>query len=226
MKISEMKRKAAEAIERRGALLVYPLSNRKEPGSLWSELFPRSHMRWAWDEGGDARVADLWIAREQLSRSRTVVYAKWFQGRATFFSRTVFAHLLAYLGSHQAAQDGLSPDSREVLDLLLNDSPLSTKQLKAAANMEGRLMESTYNQASKPLWNRLLLVGFGEFDDSSFASLGVGATAALFEDLWNESESISPLEAEAFLKRKWGEENPFFRFAKRIGHAELSRPSP
>ena len=226
MKMSEMKRRALESIEKRGALLVYPLNNRKEPLSLWSELFPRSEMRWEWTETADDRVGDVWILREHLSRSRQVVYAKWYQGRATFFSFPVFTHLLAYLGAVGTCEDGLSPDSREILDLLLSDSPLSTKQLKAGADMEGRLMESTYNRAMKPLWNRLIIVGFGEFNDSSFPSLGVGATATLFEEAWNESTKISVQKATEFLIEKLGSENPFFKFAKRIGHAELSRPSP
>lgn len=208
--------KCVRAIDRRGALLVYPLNNRKEPLSLWSELYPRSRMRWEWDADGDGRVADLWFLRERLSRSRRVVYAKWFQGRATFFSRPVFIRLLAYLRAAEVAERALSPGSHEVLDLLLADSPLSTKQLKAGVELEGRLLEATYNRALKPLWNHLLIVGFGEFEDSSFPSLGIGATATLFEELWTESLTVNEAGAEAFLREKLGVTSPFFRFAERI----------
>lgn len=217
MNLRQMHLKSVEAIEARGCLLVYPLQNRKEPLSLWSELFPRSQMKWEWNEDSDRRINDLWIVREQLSRSRKVVYVKWFQGRATFFSFEVFKNLLAYLNAHAYAEDPglLGPESRNILDILLSDSPLSTKQLKAAAELEGRMLEPTYNRAMKPLWNHLLLVGFGEFNDSSFPSLGMGATATLFEELWSESHSISPEEASKFLKEKLGESNPFMKFAKR-----------
>lgn len=216
MKPSEQRAKAIAAINKRGALLVYPLNNRKEPLSLWSELYPRSKMRWEWDADGDDRVASLWHLREVLSRSRQVVYAKWFQGRATFFSFEVFVSLLAFLRAREFVQSGLSLDSQTVLELLLSDSPLSTKQLKAGAEMEGRLLEPTYNRAMKPLWNHLAIVGFGEFEDSSFPSLGIGATQTLFEDLWQESASISVEDAEALLHKVLGEGNPFFKYAKRI----------
>ncbi|MBX3022088.1 MAG: hypothetical protein KF799_10480 [Bdellovibrionales bacterium] len=231
MPSAAIRKKAVQAIERRGCLLVYPLNNKKEPASIWSELYPRSKMRWEWDADGDNRVADLWYLREILSRSRQVVYVKWFQGRATFFSFEVFKNLLAFLGASSVAGDDegasgrLSPDSRNILELLLADSPLSTKQLKAAAELEGRLNEPTYNRAMKPLWNHLLLVGFGEFQDSSFPSLGIGSAATLFESLWQESQSISCEGAEAFLKKKLGETNPFWKYAIKIKKASGSRSS-
>lgn len=220
MPSAAVRKKAIHAINRRGCLLVYPLNNRKEPSSIWSELYPRTKMRWEWDADGDNRVADLWHLREILSRSREVVYVKWFQGRATFFSFEVFAQLLAMLGAHRFAERALSLDSQNILELLLSDSPLSTKQLKAAAEMEGRLLEPTYNRALKPLWNHLLLVGFGEFDDSSFPSLGVGATATLFEELWNQSAKVDAEKAHELVKAKLGETNPFYKYALRIVSAD------
>lgn len=210
-----MNKKAIQAINKQGTLLVYPLQNRAEPRSLWSELYPRSQMRWVWDENGDDRVAKIWALRAELSSSRQVVYAKWFQGRATFFSLELFTHLLAYLNAEPPKGD-LSRDSEQLLDLLRLDSPLSTKQLKAAAALEGRLLEPTYNKAINPLWRRLRIVGFGEFDDSSFPSLGIGATELLFEDLWTESRTISEFDAEAYLVKRWQAESPFWKFASKL----------
>lgn len=207
--------KAIDAVLKCGVLLVYPLKNKREPNSLWNELFPRTKMRWEWDESGDSRVADVWHLREQLSRSRKVVYAKWYQGRATLFSPAVFVQLLAYLQAHRV-REVLSPDSQNLIELLESDSPLSTKQLKTAADMQGRLMEPTYNRGMKPLWNTLQVVGFGEFDDSSFPSLGIGATKTLFEDLWLKAEKIPKVEAEKSLRKLWDDKNPFWKFAQRV----------
>lgn len=215
----QMFQRAIKAIDRRGCLLVYPLNNRKEPASIWSELFPRTRMRWEWNTEGDTRVSDLWIVREQLSRSRQVVYSKWYQGRATFFSRDVFVAMLAFLRAASFVERLAEPASRNVLDILLADSPLSTKQLKAAVDLEGRLMESTYNRAMKPLWSRLLLVGFGEFDDSSFPSLGVGATATVFEELWNSSLEFSRDKALEFLNEKLGADSPWLKYAQRVARS-------
>ena len=208
--------KAIAAIERRGALLVYPIKNKPEPLSIWSELYPRRKMVWDWDVGADDRVAQTWALREELSRSNEVVYAKWFQDRATFFSFETCAHLLAFLGSAEKIERGLKPQSAEALEILLGDSPLSTKQLKAALSTEGRMLEPEYTRLMKPLWRSLLVVGFGEFEDSSFPSLGIGATATLFEDVWREGARIGKKTGEAFLRRKWGEDSAFFRFAQKI----------
>ena len=104
--------KSIEAIEKHGILLVFPIKNKTQPLSLWSVLHPRTTMRWEWDETGDGKLFALWRLREELSRSRKVVYAKWFQGRATFFSQEVFVHLLSYLRT----QSALSRESRQILD--------------------------------------------------------------------------------------------------------------
>lgn len=175
---------AITAIEKHGALLVFPITNRAEPKSLWSVLHPRTRMRWAWDDGADERVVALWHQREVLARSGKVVYAKWFQGRATFFSRPLFKAMLATLKATGHLTDGLSLHARDLLDLLEDNSPQSTKELRRSANMQGRLMEAVYTRALKELWSRLLLVGVGEVNDGAFPSLSFGATKLLFEDLW------------------------------------------
>ncbi|MBM4304409.1 MAG: hypothetical protein FJ112_08790 [Deltaproteobacteria bacterium] len=183
--------KMIEAINRTGALLVFPIQNRKEPKSLWSKLFPRSQMRWEWDDDGDNRVAQLWHLREELSRSGQVVYSKWYRGRATFFSKAVFTNLLAVLGKRK----GLSKGSLSVLETLEEESPLSTKSLKQKVKLQGRAFEGTYLQCLKPLWTRGLIVGYGEIDEGAFPSLAMGATQLIFEDLWNRSQKISESRA-------------------------------
>lgn len=211
--MSQTRKRALKAIQDRGIALVYPINNRRDPVSLWYELHPRTKMRWEWDEDGDNRVAELWRLREALSRSRECVYAKWYQGRATFFSRELFPYLVAYLNSQARL---LSYDSRNVLDVVLTDSPLSTKQLKEATSLQGKLNEALYNRAMKPLWETLQIVGFGEIDDSSFPSLAVGATESLFEDLWREAREISASDAEKYLVKKLGDASLFLKQAKKI----------
>jgi hypothetical protein len=214
MKMSKRQR-IIKAIETEGCLLVFPLENRKEPRSIWSVLYPRTQMRWEWDSDGDNKIGELWILREDLSRSRQVVYSKWYRNRATFFSKEVFVNLLAYLGSSQNRVP-LLRDSQEALDLLLMDSPQSTPVLKENLGLRGKFLESQYNRTLKPLWNYLHLVGFGEIEDSSFPSLNIGATATLFEDLWLESQKISEAKAEAKLLKILGSENLFFKYAKKL----------
>ena len=68
---------AVVKINKNGILLVFPVNNQKQPISLWSEFFPRSKMRWEWDELGDNRVGQLWSLMKKLSDCGEVVYSKW-----------------------------------------------------------------------------------------------------------------------------------------------------
>jgi hypothetical protein len=209
-------KKAISYIEKRGILLTYPLDNRKAPRSLWSEFFPKSEMRWEWDSGGDDRVGSLWRLREELSRSGKVVYAKWFRGRATFFSREVYTDLLAALGGTRIDRSEISFEARAILETLESDSPLSTKQLKLATDLRGKFHERTYEKAMRELWRRLLIVGFGELDDGAFPSLQVGASRNLFEDLWEKAKTVNP---EAALKRsrdRFHSDLPFLKFLDQV----------
>ncbi|MFT3926102.1 MAG: hypothetical protein QM778_26395 [Myxococcales bacterium] len=176
---------AVSAIEEQGALLVYPLANRRDPPSLWRVLHPRVEMRWAWDQGADDRVVKLWQLREELAREKRVVYGKWYRGRATFFSRTLFVDMLAVL---QGVEEPLSDEANELLALLRDDSPQSTKALRREAGLSGRAGEHVWTRALRELWERCLIVGVGEIDDGAFPSLAVGATQTLFEDLWDEAQ--------------------------------------
>jgi hypothetical protein len=181
--------RSSAAIEAHGALLVYPIDNRRDPPSLWYTLHPRTPMRWAWDDGADVRVVRLWQLREQLARGRQVVYTKWYRGRATFFSRALFAAMLAKsLARTCALPHALSADARELLALLEEDSPRSTKQLRRAAGLTGKPNERTYTRALRELWERLLIVGTGEVDDGAFPSLAIGATRWIFEELWEGAQ--------------------------------------
>jgi hypothetical protein len=176
--------KAIEAIERRGILLVYPIANQDEPRSLWSELHPRTRMTWAWDASADARVARMWHLRERLATSLSVAYTKWFRGRATFIALEVFRAMLSRLASEGELTAGLSRDATTLLELLEDDSPQSTKVLRANAQLQGRRNETIYARALKELWSRLLIVGVGEVADGAFPSLQMSATRLRFEPLW------------------------------------------
>lgn len=192
---------ALAAIEEHGALLVYPIENRREPLSLWKVFHPRARMRWDWDESGDPRVVDLWALRERIARSRKVVYTKWYRGRATFFSRALFTAMLARYRATGAIRDGLADDALEILAELESDSPRSTKALRAAVGLRGKMFEASFQRSLKQLFARMLIVGFGEVEDGAFPSLALGATSTLFEDLWDEAAAIDPREAESRIER-------------------------
>lgn len=187
---------AIENVNKHGVLLVFPVKNRKEPLSLWSVSHPRTEMRWEWTEDGDDRVAKMWMQMKRLSDCREIVYSKWFQGRATFFSKTLFQAMLRLKNSAGPIPD---PHARTILTILEQDSPLSTKELKKLAELQGRYNEGVYSRAMKALFNRLAIVGFGEVEDGAFPSLAVAATSLIYEELVEGARGMSVDEAQTTL---------------------------
>jgi len=206
-------KKAIQAINRDGVILVFPIDTKKDPHSLWYELHPKTKMRWEWDDEGDSKLADLWHLRTQLSTTREVVYTKWFRNRATYFSRDLFTACLCL--SLQDLQI-LPRESKEILEALKMDSPLSTKQIKEAASLQGRMLEALFNRSMKKLWDPFLIVAFGEFEDSSFPSLAIGTTETLFEDLWENALAMKPKEAQKILDAKMPEGSDWRKYWDKI----------
>lgn len=162
----------------------------------------------------------MWNLMKRLSEDRRVVYSKWFRGRATFFSRPVFAALLLMSQRRKAP---LGATARRILETLESDSPLSTKQLKALTELRGRDFEPEYNRAMKQLFQEFLIVGCGEVEDGAFPSLAVGATRLIYEDLWLEAERLSSDEARSLVEKHFPAESSFGTFLARswqIGHRD------
>lgn len=203
--------KAVQKINAQGALLVFPMNNQKEPKSIWSEFYPRTKMRWEWDTDGDDRVGRLWSLMKKLSVSRKVVYSKWYLGRATFFSRELFTALLAFR-REQFENPKLSPVAHQLLECLESDSPLSTKNLKALTELRGKENERTYTKGMKELFDKFLIVAYGEVDDGAFPSLALGTTRNLFEDLLNHSRELSVTEAVKTIDRFLPQGNLFRKY--------------
>ena len=193
-------------------LLVYPIHNRELPRSLWSEFFPDTDMVWDWNEDADHRVSDMWSLMKRLSDCREVVYSKWYQGRATFFSRELFLAMLCLRRRQFDMRRRLSSTAQLLFEVLENNSPLSTRKLKELTDLQGRLHEAEYSRAMKELFSCLLIVGFGEVDDGAFPSLAVGATELLYDDLWRQAEKISIRKAQETLDRMMQSSSHFRRF--------------
>lgn len=215
-----MDRKSAiAAINRMGALLVFPIDNRKEPASLWSHFYPRSEMRWEWDESGDDRVVNLWHLKTELSTTRKVVYSKWFRGRATYLSFELFGALLRALNP-SGPEYALSADARRILAILEAESPLSTKELKRLTGLQGRANERTYDKALGELWSRCLIVAFGEVEDGAFPSLAVGATRVIFEELWGNAFKLDVKDAVRKIGDLLPQQNLFLRHFLKLKKAQ------
>src|SRR5687768_13568300 len=121
---------AVASIRKHGTLLVFPINNREQPHSLWAEFFPKTRMVWEWNEDSDNRVWETWQLMKRLSDCREVVYSKWYRGRATFFSHELFTAMLAVRRTPSTARSELSETARGLFEVLENNSPLSTRELK------------------------------------------------------------------------------------------------
>ncbi len=206
---------AISHIQTHGALLVFPLNNKSLPNSLWSQFYPKTEMIWEWNQDSDYKVANMWQLMKSLSDCREVVYSKWYQGRATFFSRDLFAALLCLARTARIPRHELSETARVLFEVLENNSPLSTKELKALTDLRGKLHEGAYSRGMKELFTRFLIVGFGEVEDGAFPSLAVGATELLFEDLWREGAEMSPRKARVLIDRWMPAGSQFRRFLEK-----------
>ena len=206
---------AVSRIEAHGALLVFPINNRELPNSLWAEFYPNTKMIWDWNEDSDYKIADTWQLMKKLSDCREVVYSKWYQGRATFFSPELFAALLCLARSARIPRHELSETARTLFEVLENNSPLSTKELKALSELQGKHNEAAYSRGMRELFTRFLIVGFGEVEDGAFPSLAVGATELLFEDLWREGADMPPRKAQTTLDRLMPAGSHFRRFLEK-----------
>jgi hypothetical protein len=214
---------AISRINARGALLVFPINNRELPNSLWAEFHPGTKMVWNWNEDSDYKIADMWQLMKTLSDCREVVYSKWYQGRATFFSRELFVAMTSFARTARIARHKLSETARILYEVLESNSPLSTKELKALTELQGKHNEAAYSRGMKELFTRFLIVGFGEVEDGAFPSLAVGATELLYEDLWREGSDMSPRNAQTVLDRLMPAASHFRKFLEKTAGMEGAR---
>ncbi|HEY2381935.1 MAG TPA: hypothetical protein VGK48_12215 [Terriglobia bacterium] len=131
---------------------------------------------------------------------------------ATFFSQELFTAMLALRRRSSDPRRGISRAAKTLIEILENNSPLSTKELKRAADLQGRANEAEYGRAMKDLFSRLLIVGFGEVEDGAFPSLAVGATELLFSDIWTQAKEMRQSEAETLVNRFMPPGSKFRRF--------------
>lgn len=216
---------AVTAINQYGALLVFPANNEPLPPSLWSVFHTGKKMDWDWSSDGDSLVPQLWHLRTELAVSNEVVYTKWFQGRATVFSKELFTRILSTYSSKEDPLEGVSDQARIIYSVLMDDSPLPTKELKARVREESDTAMTSFDRSMKELWRRCLVVGYGEVEEGGFPSLAVGVTKNLFEELWDDSLLVSETNRTSQVAALLPAESPFLKAYKRQLRAEALKAS-
>lgn len=207
--------RAVKAINKHHILLVYPIKNAPEPQSLWSILHQGVEMHWDWSEHADRRIEKMWHLKDELCEHRDVVYAKWFRGRATFFSKEIFPAFLRVLGTTQFDEVLQSRDGDAIYQQLLDNSPQTPSMLKEAVEMESEHNRARFDKAMNVLWKRLFIVGTGEVDEGQFPALAAGATRHMFEDLWDEAEEMTLADAQDLIAKNLSPDSLFLKFLQR-----------
>jgi hypothetical protein len=191
--MSRLLNRAIRAIERHGALLVFPLNNRPTPLSLWQVLHPDQPMRWEWSDDGDDAVVKMWHLRRELMESGQVYYGKYIRGRATVLSFSVFEATWKLTAPRRQA--GLVGEAAELGEILQADSPQSTRQLRQASELVGRENEARFQAAMKRLWSELWIAGVGEVDEGAFPSLSYAWTESVLEESCRRAMQLSEVQA-------------------------------
>jgi len=216
--------RAVKAINKHHILLVYPIKNAPEPLSIWSVLHPGVDMHWDWSEHADRRIEKLWHLKDDLCLRRDVVYAKWYRGRATFFSKEIFPAILRILGSTQFDEVLQSRDANAIYQQLLDNSPQTPSMLKEAVELTTKYNRARFEKAMNVLWKRLFIVGTGEVDEGQFPALAAGATRHMFEDLWDEADEMSLTQAWESVGDCIHPESYFLKFLRRTGRSSDIKP--
>jgi len=208
--------RAIEEIESRGITLVFPAKKSSEVSSLWKTFHPRTPLRWEWSEDGDDKVFKMWQLMKELSDCEQVIYSKWFQGRATFFSRPLFSALLRFSQDCSEAFKNQPEGVKSLMECLEEDSPLSTKELKARSGLRGKSFAAVYNRSMKWCFLRFLTVGYGEVEDGAFPSLLIGSTKLIYEDLVHQASEMSKEESLEIINRYMPTGSPFRKQLERV----------
>lgn len=120
----------------------------------------------------DPYISLVWIAKDQLAAEKKVYYGKALKKRPTFISLEYFPYFYKVInhqrGDHYLTdylRGGLSRDARRILDVLNEQSPQITADLKAAAAMANPDKRLAFDSAMAELQSRFYVVKIGEFYD-------------------------------------------------------------
>jgi len=213
-------KKAIQALEKKGILLVFPIRNAKNPPSLWYEFFPKTKMRWEWDDSGDSRLGDLWRLKDELSSSGKVVYTKWYKNSATFLSFECFEALYKLLSDKDFYQNP-STQSLKIHQRLLENSPVSSKTLRKEFKENQGWKSNLLDKYLKDLWQRLWIVGYGEVDDGAFPSLALAASSLMFEAQVKKASKLKSKEALSILEKRLGKDSLFLTQLHKIQWSKM-----
>lgn len=159
------KLQARRFVEKVGFCFLFQAENSELP-SLWNALcgmrdaVPPKRLR---RDSYLSYVSDL---KSILPDGSKVFYGKVLQGRPTVISREYLPYFLALARRsgkrdeyvHEFLHDGLSPMAKEIMEALLDKSPLDSKGLKLAVGGATRHRNSGFEKAISELQSKMFIV--------------------------------------------------------------------
>jgi hypothetical protein len=131
---------------------------------LWEAVVGRAAPRWPRHSHHDAGVGLTWDLKNRLPAARHVYYGKLLRGRPLLVALDLFPAFYALLRGSQRARDyraeyaagHLSLTARRLMDVLIDDHPLYTRELRAGAFLlepgQTREFERAMAELQQGLW--------------------------------------------------------------------------
>jgi hypothetical protein len=169
---------AIREVERLGCVAVFPEKSSKKSSivSLWELFYPRSPMKWEWDESADNRVVKLWWLKNEVARTQKVLYGRFFSNRPVFVSPSEAQKILKSLHLRP-----LSPLAREILARLEDNSPQTKRMLGRELRGDGwEPTRADFERALLDLQKSFQIVSLGDSErekgpmpSSEYAAFGL-----------------------------------------------------
>ncbi len=174
---------AIREVERLGRVAIFPEKNRKKSSiiSLWELFYPRTPMRWEWDESADKGVVKLWWLKNEVARTQKVLYGRFFSNRPVLVSLAEAQRILKSLKSQP-----LSPLAREILLRLEDNSPQTKRMIGRELRGDGwEPTRAEFERALLELQRNFKIVSLGdsEREKGPMPSSEYAALALLFPNL-------------------------------------------
>lgn len=174
---------ALEHVEKVGRVAIFPEKNKKKSSiiSLWELFFPRTKMKWEWDDSADNRVVKLWWLKNEIAQTQKVLYGRFFGNRPILVSKNEARRTMAGL-----ERKPLSSLAREILSRLEDNSPQTKRMIGKSLRDDGwEITKGDFERALLSLQKQFLIVNLGdsEREKGPMPSTEYAALSLVFPDL-------------------------------------------
>jgi len=174
---------ALDQVEKIGRVAIFP---EKKPSkhsiiSLWELFYPRTKMKWEWDDSADNRVVKLWWLKNEIAQTQKVLYGRFFGNRPVLVSKSETRRTLKTL-----EKKPLTSLAREILSRLEDNSPQTKRMLGRELRAEGwEPTKSEFERSLIDLQKNFLIVSLGdsEREKGPMPSSEYAALSLIFPDL-------------------------------------------